>query len=160
MTTKITSKNDSSAHIDKTGLSDVVIGVLAGIDQAGVPLVVFPESQSPIGLPARATVILNNDDIGREVALLFEGGDASRPLVIGRIQPRQPAVKQEPESDPLNVQMDGDSITLSAAKEVVLKCGKASITLTRAGKILIRGTYLLSRSSGANRIKGGSIQLN
>ena len=49
---------------------------------------------------------------------------------------------------------------LSADKEIVLKCGKASITLTRAGKILIRGAYLLSRSSGPNRIKGGSIQLN
>jgi hypothetical protein len=42
----------------------------------------------------------------------------------------------------------------------VLRCGKASITLTSAGKVLIRGTYVLSRSSGVNKIKGGSIQLN
>ena len=28
------------------------------------------------------------------------------------------------------------------------------------GKVLIRGTYLLSRSSGVNRIKGGSVQIN
>ena len=41
-----------------------------------------------------------------------------------------------------------------------LRCGKASITLTRAGKVLIRGAYLLSRSSGVNRIKGGSVQIN
>ena len=33
-------------------------------------------------------------------------------------------------------------------------------TLTRAGKILIRGAYLLARSSGVNRIQGGSVQIN
>jgi hypothetical protein len=41
-----------------------------------------------------------------------------------------------------------------------LQCGKASITLTRAGKVLINGAYVSSRSSGVNRLKGGSIQLN
>ena len=51
-------------------------------------------------------------------------------------------------------------LTFTANKQIVLKCGKASITLTRAGKVLIRGAYLSSRSSGVNRIKGGSIQLN
>lgn len=143
-----------------TGLSDVVIGLLAGIDKKGVPLVVFPGSHSEIGLAARTTVLLNADDIGREVALLFESGDASRPLVIGRIQGRvnsEPAPIQEL---PLDVEMDGESISLTAKKDITLRCGKASITLTKAGKVLIRGSYLLSRSSGANRIKGGSIQLN
>ena len=48
----------------------------------------------------------------------------------------------------------------TAESEIVLRCGEASITLTRAGKVLIRGTYLLSRSSGVNRIKGGSVQIN
>ncbi|MEW5071937.1 hypothetical protein AB1P14_09365, partial [Pseudomonas aeruginosa] len=38
--------------------------------------------------------------------------------------------------------------------------GKASITLTRAGKVIIRGAYLSSRSTGVNRIKGGSVQIN
>ena len=43
-----------------------------------------------------------------------------------------------------------------AYKHVVL----LSITLTGAGKVLIRGAYVLSRSSGVNKIKGGSVQLN
>ncbi|XXT19888.1 hypothetical protein WME94_57670 [Sorangium sp. So ce429] len=30
----------------------------------------------------------------------------------------------------------------------------------RAGKILIRGEYLLVRASGVNRIQGGSVQIN
>jgi hypothetical protein len=47
-----------------------------------------------------------------------------------------------------------------AKEQVVLKCGKASITLTKAGKVLIQGSYVLSRSSGINRVKGGSVQIN
>lgn len=49
---------------------------------------------------------------------------------------------------------------VSAKEQLVLRCGKASITLTKAGKVLIKGSYVLSRSSGVNRIKGGSVQLN
>ena len=44
--------------------------------------------------------------------------------------------------------------------QIVLRCGEASITLTRAGKVLIRGAYVLSRSSGTNRIQGGSVEIN
>jgi hypothetical protein len=43
---------------------------------------------------------------------------------------------------------------------LVLRCGKARITLTRAGKVLVEGTYISSRSSGVNRIRGGSVHLN
>jgi hypothetical protein len=42
----------------------------------------------------------------------------------------------------------------------VLRCGKASITLTKAGKVLVQGTYVSHRSSGVIRIKGGAVQLN
>jgi hypothetical protein len=49
---------------------------------------------------------------------------------------------------------------VSAKEQLVLRCGKASITLTKAGKVLIRGEYVQSRSSGVNRIRGGSVQIN
>jgi hypothetical protein len=69
-------------------------------------------------------------------------------------------VKAAPSEPFIEVQRDGEQLTLTAQREIVLRCGNASITLTRAGKILIQGTYLLSRSSGVNRIKGGSVQIN
>lgn len=56
--------------------------------------------------------------------------------------------------------IDGNRVVLEGKEEIVLKCGDASITLTKAGKILIRGKYLLNRSSGVNRIMGGSVQVN
>jgi hypothetical protein len=60
----------------------------------------------------------------------------------------------------MKIEVDGERIVFRADRELVLRCGEASITLTRAGKVIIRGTYLLSRSSGVNRIKGGSVQIN
>ena len=66
------------------------------------------------------------------------------------------------DTQPAQVEVDADGrhLIVSAKEQLVLRCGKASITLTKAGKVLIEGSYLLSRSSGVNRIKGGSVQLN
>jgi len=58
------------------------------------------------------------------------------------------------------VRVDGKRVLIEGQEEVVLMCGDASITLTKAGKIVIRGKYLLSRSTGVNRILGGSVQVN
>jgi len=100
------------------------------------------------------------------VALMFEGGDSRKPIVIGLIQHPDEnqldflrRIGNEPQN-PLDVQVDGERLILTAKQEIVLRCGKASITLTRAGKVLIHGEYLLSRASGVNRIKGGSVQIN
>ena len=45
-------------------------------------------------------------------------------------------------------------------KEIVLECGEGSITIRKDGKIVIKGTHLLSRAAGVNRIKGGQVNIN
>jgi hypothetical protein len=60
----------------------------------------------------------------------------------------------------VRAEIDGERRVIEAEREIVLRCGDASITLTRAGKVIIRGTYILSRSSGYNRMKGAAIDLN
>lgn len=140
-------------------LDGVVIGVLMGFDDGGMPLVVFPGNPVDRAIPARTTAGLGPDHVGSEVALLFERGDPARPLVIGRIL--HPEVELErPAQAPVRATVDDQRLELTAEREIVLRCGKASITLTRAGKILLRGAYLFSRSTGVNKIKGGSVQLN
>ncbi|AZC38103.1 DUF6484 domain-containing protein [Pseudomonas chlororaphis] len=135
-------------------LDGVVIGILLDVPQAGAPVVAFPGCPSETGIAARTTTELSRDDIGAQVALMFEAGDPSQPLVIGRIQ-------RLPETTvPAIAHLDGERLEFTAEREIVLRCGKASITLTRAGKVIIQGAYLSSRSSGANRIKGGSVQIN
>jgi hypothetical protein len=58
------------------------------------------------------------------------------------------------------VDADGERLVVSAVHGLVLRCGKASITLSADGKIVVRGTHVVSHSSGLNRIKGGSVQVN
>lgn len=136
-----------------------VIGRLAGFAEDGAPLVDFPTNSSGQPVPARTVPPLTTNDRGRGVVLLFEQGDAVRPIILGLLQ--APAGLPSPGTvKPLEIKLDGERLVFNAEQEIVLRCGKASIALTRAGKVLIRGAYVLSRSSGVNRIKGGSVQIN
>jgi hypothetical protein len=159
MELKVEAEAEADAQAPATE-AGVVIGLLMGFDEAGAPLVVYPGNPSEEAVPARATARLAPADVGCSVALLFEDGDLACPLVIGRIlHPERDPVPAPPRA-PVHVQIDGERVELTAEREIVLRCGKASITLTRAGKILLRGAYIFSRSTGVNKIKGGSVQLN
>jgi Domain of unknown function (DUF6484) len=140
-------------------LDGVVIGVLMGFDDGGAPLVVFPGNPREQAAPARTTAKLAPDDVGAEVALMFEQGDPARPLIMGRILHPEPRLAG-PGEHAFEATVDDQRLELKAEREIVLRCGKASITLTRAGKIVLRGAYIFSRSTGVNKIKGGSVQLN
>jgi hypothetical protein len=64
------------------------------------------------------------------------------------------------ELGPLDMRVDGRRVEIEAADEIVLRCGQASIVLRRNGRVVIRGTYVETRSRGVNRIKGGSVEIN
>src|SRR5262249_49534497 len=120
-----------------------VVGLLWEIDRDGVPQVFFPDGRGDRPMPARSLGPLGKEMIGRKVGLFFEDGTPAQSLVMG--------VVQEPRPEPIRTEIDGEKLVFTAEREIVLRCGDASITLTRAGKVLIRGTYVLSRSSGVNR---------
>jgi hypothetical protein len=136
-------------------IEGIVIGRLVGFDRSSRALVTFPEGDRGEPKPARSTVALGPSDVGGEVALAFEGGSAAAPIVIGRIHGRQVEEAAAPK-----IRVGRDWIDLSADREVTIRCGKASITLSRDGTVVVRGTRLLSRASGVNRIRGGSVQIN
>ena len=60
----------------------------------------------------------------------------------------------------LEADVDGRRVRVTAKDEIVLECGKASITLRRNGRVIVRGTYVETHSEGTNRIKGGQVQIN
>lgn len=152
---------DAVPYSAPVGPPGVRIGVLAGIADTGELMVDYTGNSVGEPLRARSTVRAGSNDVGREVALLFEGADPRRPIIIGLLDGPPVASKTAPEAAFVPAaQVDGERIVFTAEKEIVLRCGQASITLTRAGKVLIRGAYVLSRSSGVNRIKGGSVQIN
>jgi hypothetical protein len=154
-------------------INGIVVGELFSIaDEAGDQkiFVNYPGNPYTTPLLAMTTVKLNGSDAGKQVVLSFDQGNPLRPVIMGMLQnpatPESPVeelaidISKELGSKQLQAKLDGDQVTLSAEKEIVLQCGKSSITLTKAGKIIIRGEYLLSRSTGVNKIKGGSVQIN
>lgn len=82
--------------------------------------------------------------------VLVAGGLDGPPVVLGVVRDRMPA----------SATVDGERLELTAEREIVLRCGEASVTLTRAGKVILAGTAVLSRAKGVNRIVGGSVQIN
>jgi phage baseplate assembly protein gpV len=108
---------------------------------------------------ARTVVDLQGPHIGQPVVLMFEGGDPGRPIVIGVLREAQGWPLAEKPAQ-VEVDADGQRMIVSARDQLVMRCGKASITLTKAGKVLIQGSYVSSRSTGVVRIKGGSVHLN
>jgi hypothetical protein len=137
-------------------IGGVVVGKLAGFDHTGRPLVNFVADTPRERIMARSVIALGANQVGSDVVLAFERGDSREPIIVGSLWQSDSSAQQRP----IEAELDGERVVLTAKKEIVLRCGKASITLTRAGKVLIRGAYLLSRSSGVNRVKGGSVQIN
>jgi hypothetical protein len=125
-------------------------------------------------LPARTTVPLAPEQLQQAISsrqgvvLMFENGDRTRPLILGLVQevsasPLVDAILEElPAPERVEATVDGKPrvIEIEGEEEIVLRCGQASITLRRNGKILIRGVQVETRASGTNRIKGGSVQIN
>jgi hypothetical protein len=132
-------------------IQGVVVGRLLGLD--GGAMVAW--AGAPDGARARVMAALEPKHVGGDVALMFEEGDPMRAIVMGPIErfERGLAVTEEGEGEERRV-------VLRADRELVLACGKASITLTRAGKVLIKGAYVSSHASGTQRIRGGTVEIN
>ncbi|MDA7746355.1 DUF6484 domain-containing protein [Psychromonas sp.] len=177
MDNKLTEDIDVFETSDKTEYSiapgEIIIGTLTSVDGFGMPYVDFPQNPSAQSVAAISTLTLSVKESMRQVALMFNQGDLTKPILMGLIHsPLQSMIEsfdQTSDSENVelagtldldNVQVDGDKVIFEAKQEMVFKCGESSITLTKAGKILIRGKYLLNRSSGVNRIMGGSVQVN
>lgn len=139
-------------------IQGVVIGKLVAVADGNVAFVTFNGQQGTAAVRARAAVELRGEFVGLDVILMFEEGDPSRPLLVGCLQDSD--TQSLSEAPNVEVAVDGKRLVVAAKDQLVLRCGQASITLTKAGKVLIEGAYVSSRSLGVNRIRGGSIQLN
>jgi hypothetical protein len=138
----------------------VHVAVFHGFDLLERPLVSELPGLGGLVLAAQSTVALTQAMRGCRVLIAFEGGDPGRPVVLGALQPGPSPAADAAPSPTVQAQVDGDRVLIRAEREIVLQCGEASITLTRAGKVLIQGAYVLSRSTGHHKIKGAAIDIN
>lgn len=134
-----------------------VVGRLLGlVDDGTTPLITLGETINGVALRARSTVDLRRAHVGASVLLTFEGGDAQRPIVIGVLR----GAHRPPDDDHLEVRYEGGRVLLIANSELVLRCGKSSLTLHQDGHVELHGDTITTRATGANKVQGGSVQLN
>ncbi len=79
-------------------------------------------------------------------------------IAVGQVQ-RAPRL--EPGDSPdADLFLRGRSVHLEAAQEIVLVAGSSRLHLDARGRTTLSGEQVVSRASGANRVQGGSVQLN
>jgi hypothetical protein len=142
---------------DFTQLPGVLAGEITGTDDIGRPLIRWNDlaavAAQAVWTPGAPQW---RDCIGARVLVGFLSGDETQPIVLGLLEPppaRDDHASAETEKQP-------ETLRIKAGQELVIECGEARISLRKDGRIEIRGTHLISRSSGPNKIKGGSVFIN
>lgn len=163
LTDVVVPREPADAAPDVPGVGGFLRGRVVAVGGGGVVLVDVPSRGPNSPLFAWSIVPVEAEDVGREVVMGLEGGDPPRPVILGFVWvpgPAKPRRRSRKAAKNLVVESGSDRLVISSEQELELRCGEASIILTREGKVLIRGTYLSSQSSGVNRVKGGSVHLN
>jgi hypothetical protein len=121
-------------------------------------------------IPARVSAGLEEAALSRAArekqgALLwFEEGDPARPVVIALLRSSTPLIDAAlaeplPEAEKA-ARVDGRRVLIEGREEVVLRCGKATLTLRRDGTVVLRGVTIVTQAEGVQRIRGGKVQIN
>jgi Domain of unknown function (DUF6484) len=141
---------------ERASAAAVDVGVLCAITSTGQALVNIERIGRVV--ESESCVVLTPGQLGHRVAVVYDRGRCDRPIVIGVLVPVPAAADPAPRG--VTIDIDQQRLTVTAAKEIVLRCGSASITLTRAGKILLRGEYISAHASGVQRITGATVEIN
>jgi len=147
-------------HMKKTpaAIPGVVVASVEGAAPDGRPLVRCGHIAEQV-LPASTIWAERRHDWssckGLRAIIGFEDGDESKPVLLGLLDPPRDADTAEPAGG-----VKPRVLRIESEQELILECGKAKIALRADGRIVILGGYVLSRSKGVNKIKGGSVQIN
>jgi hypothetical protein len=141
----------SSLRLARIAKEGVAMAIFTGFDDEGKFKISLSGGQEPVR--ALSTVGLSMGDIGSVVVIAFDKDSVQGPIIIGRL-------KESSLGAVSNSKLDSERVVLKAEREIELRCGDASIVLTRAGKVLIKGNFVLTRSRGANKIKGAYVDIN
>lgn len=123
-----------------------VLGTLLGYDEEGAPYISHDYSDLP-HIKALSTVKLKEADIDQPVTLIFNQGDASKPIIIGVIQ--EPAFET-----------DEEPLVLESEHGIELKCGQGKIVLDPTGGVFVQGSTINTQAYGTNQLKGGVVKIN
>lgn len=134
----------------------VTIGQIVRIE-GGNPVVKYSGCLNKNGIVAQTIVPVTAEKFDKQALLSFVNDNPELPVIVGFLIE---SAGDNSEIQPVKVEIDAERLFLTAEREIVLKCGEASLTLTHAGKVIIKGAYVLSRSTGYNKIKGAAVDIN
>ena len=156
----------SKAWISEFG--PVSCGRIVELSSDGQACVDFPGNGSgPIVARCLDTVRLESRTFLADlpILLVFEHGDPAKPIIVGVVDSGAAAQWKThgmcvPPEKSQHAIVDGRRLMLKGEEEVTLVCGEASITLTKDGRITLRGVEIVSRALGSNKIRGASVSIN
>jgi hypothetical protein len=137
------------------------VGRIVAVAPDGAFLVDYPATMTgaqPALLAASAPSAASEEVIGRHVVLLFEDGRPERPIIVGWVAPGSSERAAAPPHR--DIRVDGRRIVLAGDEEIQLRCGKASLTLTADGKVVVAGVNVVSHARATNRIRGAAVRVN
>ena len=142
-------------------LVTAVTGRIVTISEDGRPFVDYPGNRSgPV--PSRTILSVSTAEEEEELRnadvllLLLPSRQGLEPIIAGALRDKL-ARRPLRSSGRTSVER---RVLIEAGEEITLKCGESSLRMTKDGRVVTRGKHLVSRSSGANKIKGASVQLN
>lgn len=140
------------SHLEQTLEATLLSETTAAIDSIQVsPEEIHPSNTLKESLQVQDIQLFPEDPFSEKSL----SGDTMQ--ITSEINAREPSKSS---INDLMVSVDDDKVELTGKNEITLRCGESSLTLTKSGRILLRGKYIVSRASGTNRILGGSVQVN
>jgi len=153
---------------DPNSTVNVSLGRIIRVTQDGQVFVNFPgsrggECKARLVVEPPATLAASWEE-GLPVLLMFEDGNMAKPIILGVMRDtvhtsllEEVVAATEQQREGL---VDKKQIVFDAKEEIVLRCGRGSITLRKDGKIVLKGTDIVTRASRTNKIKGASVAIN
>ena len=129
---------------------NVVSGEVVERKADGAVFVDFP--QNTLG-PLLARTLVEDIDSGASVLLSFDGGDPTRPIILGILHERARLAGR-------TLHLKAKRIVLEAEDELLLQCGAGSIEARRDGKVSVKGRDVLSRATRTNKVRGATVLIN
>jgi phage gp45-like len=144
------------------------VGSIVRISDDGHVYVQFEGSAGEVGARLAIPAINTVDPAelcGSNVLLVFDGGDESRPIIVGFVRDSlrtgfAPGDTAGSANASVPRKIHAASVLIEAEREIVLQCGQGSISLSADGRIVIKGTRLTSRASETNKVRGAVVLIN
>jgi hypothetical protein len=101
---------------------------------------------------AAQSVVAYADLAADDQVVVARAGNGSDLVILGRIV--------DPLAPSRDVRVNGRKVSIEADSELILRCASATIRIGSNGLVAVRGDRVTTQARGANRIRGGSVEIN